>query len=75
MTLDEFLKIVREELIETAPEQITGSTKFKELNEWSSLIVMILTTRLDEEFSLLLKKEALSNSITLEELYTNIKQQ
>ncbi len=69
MELQEFIEKFAEAIEVENPEALTGSTEFRELDEWSSLSVMLLIAFYDEEF----EKEVAGSDIrtcqTIEDLY------
>jgi len=48
---------------------ITPSTRFKDLEEWSSMQALIIIAMIDEEFGVTLTAEDLQKSTTVEDLY------
>lgn len=68
-TLDEFVVLFAEQFDETDPGEITSSTAFHDLDEWSSLIALSIIAMVDEEFDVALKGEDVKNAITVEDLY------
>lgn len=68
-TLDEFVALFAEQLDETDPSTITAGTKFRELDEWSSLLALTLISMIDEEFDVVLKGDDVKNSETIEDVY------
>lgn len=66
-TLDEFVELFAEQLDET--ENITASTEFHELDEWSSLTGLSIIAMVDDEFDVALKGDDIKSSITIEDLY------
>lgn len=72
MTFDQFLEVIKDELIDTDPAEVTENAHFKDMEEWSSLIVMILITRLDDDFNVKLTRANIESSSTLKDLYQSI---
>ena len=68
-TLDEFVVLFAEQLDETDPSNVTAQTKFRELDEWSSLLALSLISMIDEEFDVALKGDDVKNSETIEDVY------
>ena len=54
-TLDEFVELFSEQFDDTDPSEISASTKFHNLDEWSSLIGLSVIAMVDEEFDLALR--------------------
>lgn len=72
-TLDEFVVLFAEQLEDTDPATVTAQTKFRELEEWSSLLALTLISMVDEEFDVTLKGDDVKNSETIEDVYNVIK--
>ncbi|MBR5696114.1 MAG: acyl carrier protein [Paludibacteraceae bacterium] len=68
-TLDEFVALFAEQLDETDPSTVTAQTKFRDLEEWSSLLALTLISMIDEEFDVTLKGDDVKNSETIEDVY------
>lgn len=69
MELKEFIEKFAEEVEIENPNSLTGSTKFQELDEWSSLSVMIAIAFFDENFGKEVNNEDIRTCNTLEDLY------
>lgn len=68
-TLDEFVALFAEQFDDTDPSEITATTVFHDLDEWSSLIGLSVIAMVDEEFDVALKGDDVKNSVTVEDLY------
>lgn len=66
---DEFLKEFRRLFDETEESDIQFETKFKELEEWSSLIVLSLIVMFEEEFNSKIAPNEIEKSITINDLF------
>lgn len=71
-TLDEFVVLFSEQFDDTDASEITASTIFHDLDEWSSLIGLSVIAMVDEEFDVALKGDDVKNAITVEDLYKNV---
>lgn len=71
-TLNEFVALFAEQFDETDANEITATTEFKELDEWSSLIALSVIAMADEEFDVALKGADVRDAITVEDLYKTI---
>ena len=69
MTTEEFLKGFREQFEDTDESLITFETKYKELEEWSSMIALIIIAFIDENYTKNLSGDDFKNSTTIEDLY------
>jgi len=73
MTTEKFLKNFANLFDETDPSEITLSTEFRNLDEWSSLIALSVIAMADEEYDVKLKGDDIKNATTIEDLYNIIK--
>lgn len=71
-TLEEFVALFAEQFDETDASEITATTVFHELEEWSSLIGLSVIAMVDEEFDVALKGDDVKNAVTVEDLYKNV---
>ena len=71
-TLDEFVGLFAEQFDDTDASQITATTAYHDLDEWSSLIGLSVIAMVDEEFDVALKGDDVKNSITVEDLYNHV---
>lgn len=71
-TLEEFIKLFAEQFDETDASEITATTVFHDLDEWSSLIGLSIIAMVDEEFEVAIKGDDMRNSITIEDLYNRV---
>lgn len=70
MKIENFIETIAGEFDETAPELFKPDTKFKELEEWDSLVALSVIAVIDEEFDLKVTGADLRNSDTLNDLFT-----
>ncbi|OWV14690.1 acyl carrier protein [Fibrobacter sp. UWB5] len=73
MDLNEFIAHVVDQFEETDASQIVASTKFQELDEYSSLIALSLIAMVDEEYDVTIKGNDLRSAITIEDLFNIVK--
>lgn len=71
-TLNEFVELFAEQFDDTDASEITATTVFHDLDEWSSLIGLSVIAMVDEEFDVALKGDDVKNSITVEDLYNKV---
>lgn len=72
MELNEFIQHFAEQFDETEVNEITATTVFKELNEWSSLIALSIIAMVDEEYEVTLKGDDIRNASTVEDLFLTV---
>ena len=71
-TLEDFVALFAEQFDDTDPSEITATTVFHDLDEYSSLIGLSLIAMVDEEFDVALKGDDVKNSVTVEDLYNRV---
>lgn len=69
----EFLEVFSEQFEETDPAEIQFSTRFRELDEWSSLIGMMLIAMAKVSYKKIITGDELKKCITVEDVYNLIK--
>ena len=69
MELNEFIGKFAEAIEVEKPEELNGDTVIRDLDEWSSLTVMLLIAFFDEEFGKEIGEKELKQCITLNDLY------
>ena len=52
----------------------TPDTKFKELEEWSSLVALSIIAMVDEEYDITLKGDDIRSATTINDLFETIKE-
>ena len=73
MELNDFITHVAEQFEETDASQIVASTKFQELDEYSSLIALSIIAMIDEEYDVTIKGNDLRSAATIEDLFNTVK--
>lgn len=73
MKLNEFVEKFAEQFDDTDPSEIKADTRFRDIDEWSSLVGLSVIAMVDEEFNVLLKGEDMRQANTPEELFNIIK--
>lgn len=69
MKLEEFVVAFGEQFDETPIEEITPSTRYRELSEWSSLVALSVISMVDEEMQKQLTGAELRSASTIEDLF------
>ena len=70
--MQNFIKHFAELFEETDPKVFGAETKFRELDEWSSLIALALISMIDEEYDIVLNGEDIREAVTVEDLYNKV---
>ena len=73
MELKEFIANFADQFDDTDASAITAETKFRELDEWSSLIALSVIAMVDEEYDVQLKGDDMRSANTVEELFNTVK--
>ena len=71
-TLEEFVVLFAEQFDDTDASEITATTVFHDLDEWSSIIGLSVIAMVDEEFGVALKGNDVSSAVTIEDLYKTV---
>lgn len=72
MELKDFIEKFAEQFDDTELSEFSPETKFKELDEWSSLIALSVIAMVDEEYHISISSDAIRESVTIEDLYNKI---
>ena len=73
MELKEFIENFAAQFDETDANVFTPETKFRELEEYSSLIALSIIAMVDEEYDVTLKGNDIRSSETIEDLFNVVK--
>lgn len=73
MNIDKFVDVIASVFDETDASEITAETKFRELDEWSSLIALSIIATIDEEYEVTLKGDDIKNASTINDLFNTVK--
>lgn len=74
MDIETFIKQFKDLLEEPDAVQITASTLFRDLDEYSSLLALTIVAMVDEEYDVAIKAEDLRKAQTIEDLFNIIKE-
>lgn len=69
MEIKDFIENFAEQFEETEASVFTPDTKFKELDEWNSLIALSIIAMVDEEYDVTLKGDDIRHSDTIQDLF------
>lgn len=72
MEIETFVKNFAAQFDETDSIKFNPKTKFREIEEWSSLTALSIIAMVDEEYEVKLKGDDIRNSITIEDLYNTV---
>lgn len=69
MDINEFIGHFAEQFEDTDISVFKAETKFKELDEWSSLMALCIIAMIDEEYDVTIKGNDINGSETIEDLF------
>ncbi len=69
MEIKEFIEKFAEAIEVENVDAFTAETKFRELEEWSSLSVMLIIAFFDEEFDKQVSDTMIRQAVTIQDLY------
>lgn len=72
MELQEFIEKFAGVFEETDSREITKDTKFKELDEWSSLTGLLVIGMVLDDYGKNLKADVIRQSVTIEDLFNAV---
>ncbi|WP_276858468.1 acyl carrier protein [Bacteroides fluxus] len=72
MEMKEFLGNFAAQFDDTEESVFTPETRFRELDEWSSLIALSVIAMVDEEYDVTLKGDDIKNSETIADIYNAV---
>lgn len=74
MQPEDFVQKFAECFNTTAPESITAETEFRKLEEWGSMLALIVIAMIDADFGKTITAEDLKSADTVGQLYEIVKQ-
>lgn len=72
MEINEFIANFAEQFDETDASVFTAETKFRELEEWSSLIALSVMSMIDDEYDVQLTANEMREAQTIQDLFNII---
>lgn len=69
MAKDKFLQGFQEQFDDTDPNLITFETNYKDLEEWSSMMALVIIAFVDDEYNISLTGDDFKKSTTVSDLY------
>lgn len=73
MEIKEFINNFADQFEDTDAAAFTPETKFRELDEWSSLTALSILAMVDEEYDVQLKADEMRKTNTIHELFDLVK--
>lgn len=72
MDINTFIENFAAQFDDTPADQIKADTKFRDIDEWSSLIALSIIAMADEEYEVTLKGDDIKNSTTVQDIFDRI---
>lgn len=72
MDISSFIDSFAGQFDDTPADQFKPETKFRDLEEWSSLIALSIIAMVDEEYGVTLTGDDIRNSTTVEDIYNAV---
>jgi acyl carrier protein len=69
MNIQEFIENFAAQFDETDESLFAADTKFRQIDEWSSLTALSIIAMVDDEYDVILKGNDIINSETIQDLY------
>jgi acyl carrier protein len=73
MDINEFIDKFAEIFDDTDRNEFQANTKFKELDEWSSIMALNVIAMVDDEYDVLLKGDDIRGTETISQLFDIVK--
>lgn len=73
MEIKDFIQHFAEQFDDTDASVFTPETKFRELDEWSSILALGIIAMVDEEYEVTLKAADMQQAITVGDLFELVK--
>lgn len=74
MELNEFVEKFAEQFDDTDPSEIKADTRFRDLDEWSSILGLSVIAMVDEEFEVALKGDDMKRANTVQDIFEIVKE-
>ena len=72
MDIKEFVEYFAAQFDETDASVFTAETRFRDLEEWSSLIGLSIIAMVDEEYDVTLKGDDIKTSNTIQDIFEKV---
>ena len=70
--MTEFIQHFAEQFDETEASVFTPETKFRDLDEWSSLLALSVMAMINEEYDVCISAQEMVNANTIQELFNTV---
>ena len=73
MDIESFIGNFAAQFDNTDNSVFAADTRFKDLDEWSSLLALSIIAMVDDEYQVIIKGEDIRNAETIEDLFIKVK--
>lgn len=73
MNINDFIQNFAGQFEETDPEVFTPETRFRDIDEWSSMLALYIMAMVDEEYEVKLTANEMRHANTVEDLFNIVK--
>ena len=73
MEMKDFIANFADQFDDTDASVFTAQTKFREMDEWSSLIALSIIAMVDEEYNVTINGDDMRSAVTIEDLFNIVK--
>lgn len=73
-SFEEFVALFAEQFDDTDVNEFKAETRFRDIDEWSSIIGLSIIAMVDEEFEVALKADDMKKATTIRDLYDIVKE-
>ena len=73
MEINSFIVKFAEQFDDTDANMFMAETRFKELDEWTSLIALSIILMIDEEYGVSIDASEMAAAVTIEDLFNTVK--
>jgi acyl carrier protein len=72
MEISQFIEDFKSCLHQTPAEHITLATRFKKIDDWSSIFALIVIAMIDSQYNIVLTADDIHKADTIEDLFATI---
>lgn len=73
MEIKEFIQNFADQFDEIKVETLNAETKFRELEEWTSLVALSIMAMIDDEYDVVISADEMRNAQTILQLFDTVK--
>jgi len=73
MEINDFIEKFAGQFLDTELSEFSKDTVFHELDEYSSLIALMIISMIDEEYGVTVEPENMAAAVTIEDLFNTVK--